>query len=110
MILGSSISTTKAAILNDAITIQHKSGPDIISDGIAMGSIQVPGDGMPIVMMADRQTTGGYAKIATVITPDLWIIAQAKPGNSIRFSSVSWGQANKICVNTKTRCGCCRRG
>lgn len=77
--------------------IQHKSGADIISDGIAMGSIQVPGDGMPIVLMADRQTTGGYAKIATVITPDLWKIAQAKPGDSLRFSSVSWGQANEIC-------------
>lgn len=73
--------------------IKHKRKADIISDGIAPGSIQVPGKGTPIVMMADRQTTGGYAKIATIITPDLWQIAQAKPGDVIRFNKVTPAQA-----------------
>lgn len=73
--------------------IKHKNKPDIISDGIAMGSIQVPGSGNPIVMMADRQTTGGYAKIATVITPDLWKLAQVRPGDAISFDEISPRQA-----------------
>lgn len=58
---------------------------DIISDGIVFGSVQVTTAGLPIVMMADHQTTGGYAKIATVIQEDLPILAQARPGDRIRF-------------------------
>lgn len=76
--------------------IQHKEGADIISDGIAIGSIQVPGHGFPIVMMADRQTTGGYTKIATVITPDLPKLAQAKPRDTIVFKAVSLEDVNDI--------------
>jgi biotin-dependent carboxylase-like uncharacterized protein len=66
-------------------SIEAKDGYDIISDGIAAGSVQVPASGQPIVMMADRQTTGGYAKIATVITADLPKLAQAKIGSQVRF-------------------------
>ena len=58
---------------------------DIISDGIVFGSVQVTTAGLPIVMMADHQTTGGYAKIATVIQEVLPILAQARPGDRIRF-------------------------
>lgn len=76
--------------------IQHTKGADIISDGIVMGSVQVPGHGLPIVMMADRQTTGGYTKIATVITPDLPLLAQAKPGDKVSFRSVSIEEAHSI--------------
>jgi biotin-dependent carboxylase-like uncharacterized protein len=67
----------------------HKSGPDIVSDALCPGSIQVPGSGMPIVMMADCQTTGGYAKIATVIAPDLAMLAQAKAGDKVNFVACS---------------------
>lgn len=74
----------------------HKEGADIISDGIAFGSIQVPGHGSPIIMMADRPTTGGYTKIATVITPDLPILAQMSPGKSIKFSCISLEEAHEI--------------
>ncbi|MGE5630637.1 MAG: biotin-dependent carboxyltransferase family protein [Caulobacteraceae bacterium] len=73
----------------------HKSGADIISDGINLGSIQVPGHGMPIVMMADRQTTGGYTKIATVISADISKMAQLKPGDRIRFKSIDVYEAQK---------------
>ena len=73
-----------------------KTGADIISDGITMGSVQVPGHGAPIIMMADRQTTGGYTKIATVITSDINIVGQLKPGDSIRFKSIDIVEAHKI--------------
>lgn len=76
--------------------ITHKDGADIVSDGITMGSIQVPGHGSPIVMMADRQTTGGYTKIATVITPDIDCIGQLKPGDKVRFKFVSLEEAHSI--------------
>mgnify|MGYP000980156796 CR=1 FL=1 len=65
--------------------IEHAGKADIVSDALPLGAVQVPGHGMPIIMMADRQTTGGYAKIATVIGPDLARLAQAKPGDTVRF-------------------------
>ena len=76
--------------------ISHKEGADIISDGITMGSVQVPGHGAPIIMMADRQTTGGYTKIATVITSDINIVGQLKPGDTISFKSIDIVEAHRI--------------
>lgn len=76
--------------------ISHKDGADIISDAIAVGAVQVPGHGSPIIMMADRQTTGGYTKIATVITPDINVVGQLKPGDSVRFKSIDIVDAHKI--------------
>jgi biotin-dependent carboxylase-like uncharacterized protein len=69
---------------------------DIISDGIAPGSIQVTPDGTPIVMMADRQTTGGYAKIATVVSVDLPKLAQRRPGDTVHFQKVTVQEAQKL--------------
>lgn len=77
-------------------TIEHKIGADIISDGISFGAIQIPGHGKPIIMMADRQTTGGYTKIATVISSDTYKIAQMIPGDRIRFKEVDIYEAHKI--------------
>ena len=76
--------------------IKHKDSADIISDGIAMGAIQVPSKGNPIIMMADRQTTGGYTKIGNVITVDLPKIAQAKPGDTIVFEKASLSEAQRL--------------
>ena len=73
--------------------LRHAKGHDIVSDGVAQGAIQVPGDGLPIVLMADRQPTGGYPKIATVIGPDLGKLAQAQAGTRLRFASVSVEEA-----------------
>ncbi len=73
--------------------VAHLYGHDIVSDGIAMGAIQVPGDGLPIVLMADRQPTGGYPKIGTIIRADLPRLAQTRPGQSLRFVAVSVDQA-----------------
>ena len=69
--------------------ISHKAKADIVSDALCQGAIQVPGHGMPIVMMADRATTGGYTKIGTVIGPDLTLMAQAKPGDGVAFRQCS---------------------
>jgi 5-oxoprolinase (ATP-hydrolysing) subunit C len=76
--------------------IQHSLGYNIVSDGIVSGSIQVPGGGEPIVMMADRQTTGGYPKIATVISADLRVLAQKRPGSPVRFASMDVREAQLI--------------
>ncbi|PTM40011.1 biotin-dependent carboxyltransferase family protein [Bosea sp. 124] len=73
--------------------LSHKLGFNIPSDGVAMGAIQVPGEGQPIVLMADRQSTGGYPKIATVIGADLGRLAQARPGTQLAFRAVSHAQA-----------------
>jgi biotin-dependent carboxylase-like uncharacterized protein len=69
--------------------IEHVKAADIISDGIAFGSVQAPGDGQPIIMLAERQTTGGYCKIATAITADRSRLAQARPKCLIRFHKAS---------------------
>ena len=73
----------------------ENNGTDIISDGIAEGSIQVSSNGQPIIMMADRQTTGGYAKIATVISVDIPKLAQKKPGEKVKFTAVTLKEAQK---------------
>jgi len=81
--------------------ITHKNGGDIISDGISFGAIQVPSSGQPIIMLSDRQTTGGYTKIANVISFDLRIMAQLKPGDKIRFEKVSVSYAQDTLVTQR---------
>lgn len=71
------------------------SGPDIVSDGIATGSIQVPGSGQPIILLVDHQTIGGYAKIATVVSADLPAAGRLLPGASIRFAAVGVSEAEE---------------
>lgn len=76
--------------------LSHVKGFNIISDAICHGSIQVPGDGQPIIAMNDRQTTGGYPKIATVIRADLARLGQLKPGDRMQFEAVSVEKAESI--------------
>lgn len=80
----------------DGPCIKHKEKADIISDGIAFGSVQVPAHGQPIVLLADRQTTGGYAKIATVISVDIPKLVQRKVGHKISFKAVSIEEAQEL--------------
>ncbi len=82
-------------------TIEHavsvdKGGADIISDGIAPGAIQVPGAGLPIVLLSDRQTVGGYPKIATVASVDLPRLGRLLPGQSVRFTAITVDEAEKL--------------
>lgn len=67
-------------------TLAARAGHDIISDGIVPGAIQVPGDGVPFVLTADHQTTGGYPKIAVLATADLARFVQLPPGAPVRFA------------------------
>jgi biotin-dependent carboxylase-like uncharacterized protein len=74
--------------------VEHSAkGYNIVSDGIITGSVQVPGSGHPIILLADRQTTGGYPKIATVISSDLPRLAHARPGSELRFKAVTREEA-----------------
>ena len=73
--------------------IAHADGFNIVSDGIVTGAVQVPGSGEPIVLMADRQTTGGYPKIATVISADLARFAQMRPGTEVSFRAIPLDEA-----------------
>ena len=73
--------------------IKHQHGHNIVSDGTVNGSIQVPGNGQPIVLMPDRGTSGGYPKIATVISADFGRFAQISAGRSFRFKAVSLAEA-----------------
>ncbi len=68
--------------------LNHVKGYDIVSDGIVAGSVQVPGSGHPIILLADAQTSGGYPKIATVISADVPLIGRRGPGSTIRFMAV----------------------
>lgn len=79
--------------------IAPKTTSDIISDGIAFGSIQVPSHGKPIILLSDRQTTGGYAKIATVVSVDIPKIVQRKTDHKIRFKAVTVEEAQKLFVD-----------
>jgi biotin-dependent carboxylase-like uncharacterized protein len=76
--------------------IAHRRGHDIVSDGIALGSVQVPGDGQPIVLLVDRQTTGGYTKIATVCSFDVARLGQARPGHRVHFQAVTVDKAHRL--------------
>lgn len=74
------------------ITFRDQSRPTIISEPSLPGCVQVPPDGQPIILLVE-QTIGGYAKIATVISADLDLVAQARPGDAIRFIRVNHSQA-----------------
>lgn len=79
--------------------IQHSFGADIITDATPPGSVQVPGDGMPIILLADSQTTGGYPKIAVVTSTDQDRLAQVRPGDRIRFEEVNISQAHQLLMD-----------
>ncbi len=76
--------------------ITHTRGHDIVSDGIPLGGIQVVGEGQPIILLVDRQSTGGYTKIATVCSFDIGRVGQAKPGQRLRFRSLTVPEAHTL--------------
>lgn len=76
---------------------------DLITDGIVFGSIQIPPNGQPIIMLADHQTTGGYPKLATVATVDLPILAQAMPGTKLQFDLVTVQEAQALIRSREER-------
>jgi allophanate hydrolase subunit 2 len=80
----------------DGPQLEHVGGHDIVSDAIALGSIQVPGHGRPIVLLADRQTTGGYPKVATVISADLPALGRSRVGDKISFQEAGVEEARQL--------------
>lgn len=77
--------------------IAHRGPAEIISDGVPLGAVQVPADRQPIVMLADHQPTGGYPKIATVISADIPLLGQCLPGESqLRFAAVQVDEAQAL--------------
>jgi len=68
----------------------------LLSEAATFGSVQVPADGQPIILMADRQTTGGYAKIGHLASVDLPLVAQSMPGDSLRFTEIPLAQAQQL--------------
>jgi biotin-dependent carboxylase-like uncharacterized protein len=80
-------------------SIERSRGPDIITDPIPLGSIQVPGNGLPIILLKDAQVTGGYAKIGLVARVDLDRVGQLSPGDKIRFKLIRREEALGLLKN-----------
>lgn len=76
---------------------------ELISEAVSFGSIQVPSDGNPIILLADRQTTGGYPKIGQVAAVDLPLVSQLKPGERIRFKEISVAEAQQLYLDQETQ-------
>ena len=68
--------------------VEHSTDANIISDGIPLGAVQIPGSGQPIIMMSEHQGSGGYTKIANIISVDIPLVAQCAPGDKIRFQAI----------------------
>lgn len=83
--------------------LKHTRSADVDSEACWPGAIQVPGDRLPIILLADAQTTGGYPKIASVISADLDKIGQAKPGDEISFERVSLSEARSLFLEKEGR-------
>ncbi|MFP7296413.1 biotin-dependent carboxyltransferase family protein [Neobacillus niacini] len=80
--------------------IEHSSTADIISDAIPLGGIQVPSSGQPIILMAEHQTIGGYSRIGSVISTDIPLLAQAKPGTMVKFEEISLQSAQNLVIES----------
>uniref|UniRef100_A0A832EK29 Biotin-dependent carboxyltransferase family protein n=1 Tax=Desulfacinum infernum TaxID=35837 RepID=A0A832EK29_9BACT len=85
----------RMGMMLDGPRLKHRATADIVSEGVAFGAIQVPGEGLPFVLLADRPTTGGYTKIATVLSVDLPLLVQTAPGRSVRFQAVDLLEARE---------------
>ena len=89
-------SSSRMGIRLSGESIRSTRGHEIITEGIPLGAIQIPGGGQPIISFVEHQTTGGYPKIANVITADLCKVGQLKPGDRIQFQSVSLKEAETL--------------
>lgn len=91
-------------------TLKLKEKKDILSEAVAFGTVQVPPEGNPIILLADRQTTGGYPKIGQVASVDLPRIAQMRPGNSLTFEQISHEEAQRLLLRHETKLRQLQRG
>lgn len=93
----------RMAMVLGGTVLPAETGHDIVSDGTVPGSIQVPGSGMPLVLLAESQTTGGYPKIATVASVDLARLAQMPAGGTIRFAVISADEGEALLIERRVR-------
>jgi biotin-dependent carboxylase-like uncharacterized protein len=98
-----STSADRMGMRLDGPRLCHRQGWDIVSDAIATGAIQVPGSGQPILLLADHQTTGGYPKIAAVMSADLPVVGRRRPGDTIRFAAVTVAEAEQLARDQEHR-------
>lgn len=89
--------------------IAHRQSADILSEPIPPGAVQVPANGQPILLMGNRQTIGGYTKIAVAVYPDLAQASQLRPGDKLRFQEVDLAEAHAIARTERKRLGQIRR-
>ena len=82
--------------------LAHRAAADLLPEGLVAGAVQVPADGHPIVLGVDRPATGGYVKIATVISADLGRLAAAKPGDRLRFEETTVEAARQLARELET--------
>ena len=77
-------------------SIESSAGHEIVTQGVPLGAVQVPGNGQPIISFVEHQTTGGYPRIANVISADLCKVGQLKPGDRFQFALVSMAEAEQL--------------
>ena len=83
--------------------INSLKGNEILTEGIPLGAIQVPGGGEPIISFVEHQTTGGYPKIANVISADLYKVGQLKPGDKFQFKLISFEEAESLRLDQENK-------
>jgi antagonist of KipI len=82
----------------EGAAISQRGSREMITEGVSLGAIQVPAGGSPIILFVDQQTTGGYAKIANVISADLHRVGQLRPREELRFEQVTFDQARTLLI------------
>jgi KipI family sensor histidine kinase inhibitor len=92
------------------VALQRSTASDLLSLPVSPGTIQVPPDGLPIVLLADAQTIGGYPQVAYVITVDLPVMAQLRPGDEVRFVVVTLENARELMAAQERALGLLREG
>jgi antagonist of KipI len=93
----------------DGQTLELVAATEVLSAAVTMGTIQLPAGGSPILLMADRQTTGGYPRLGQVASVDLGSAAQLKPGDTIRFAQVSLEDAQRMYLERQRATDALRR-
>ena len=86
----------KTTVGTPLAAISAASGGEMISEGVALGAVQVPEGGLPIILFVEQQTTGGYPKIANVISADFRSLGQLRPRDEIQFERVEWDTARAL--------------
>jgi len=91
-----SIESDRMGYRLEGAELKHLKGADINSAGLSYGTIQVPGNGKPIIMLSDRQTVGGYTRLANIISVDIPLLGQMKPGDILNFKEISLDDAQDL--------------